>query len=273
MRITSEKMTDAVSSPYPPVMTGPPATLINPGGTSPYLLMCDHATNALPADYGRLGLPEAVFDDHVAWDIGARDVTVRLAERLDAAAVVANFSRLLIDPNRDPDQPGLIPAISDGIEIPGNLAVDDAERAHRLHHYHEPFHDLVAQHIAAMRRRGVTPAIIGVHSFTPIMQGAGRPWQVGILWNQDPRLAQPLIGWLRRDPALTVGDNEPYSGKILGHSMNRHGGDIGLANVVIEIRQDLIDTPDRARPWADLMADALLALADDPALFAVKHYA
>ncbi len=271
MRAQTENQPIA-SDRFPPVMAGEPVTVINPGGTSPFLLMCDHASNALPLDYGRLGLPETVFDQHVAWDIGARDVTLRLAEQLDATAVLTNFSRLLIDPNREPDHKGLIPHESDGIAIPGNMGLDDTEVAHRLHQFHQPYHDALAQHVIAMRTRGTTPASIGIHSFTPIMQGAGRPWQVGILWNRDPRVAEPLIGWLRRDVQLTVGDNQPYSGRLLGHTMNEHGGKLGLANAVVEIRQDLIDTPDKALPWADRIADALRAVARDPDVFTVRHY-
>ena len=257
---------------YPPIMDGPPVTVVNPGGTSPFILMCDHASNALPADYWRLGLPEAVFDEHVAYDPGARDVTLRLADQLDATAVLANYSRLLIDPNRPPDHESLVPPTSDSIEIPGNLSIDQQEISRRVEAFHQPYHDALTQHIIAMTARGQIPVMIGVHSFTPIMQGAGRPWQVGILWNRDPRAAEPLIAWLRRDPSLTVGDNQPYSGRILGHSMNEHGGRIGLANAVIELRQDLIDTPDRAFDWADILADALRHVAAAPGLFEVRHY-
>ncbi|MFN3230592.1 MAG: N-formylglutamate amidohydrolase [Alphaproteobacteria bacterium] len=253
-------------------MDGAPITVANPGGTSPILLMCDHASNALPEDYWRLGLPEHVFDEHIAYDIGARDVTLRLSDRLDATAVLTNFSRLLIDPNREPDHEGLVPTYSDGIEIPGNRDLDGAEIERRLHLFHQPFHDALAQQIIAMGARGIVPASIGIHSFTPIMQGAGRPWQVGILWNRDPRIPEPLIDWLRRDPQLTVGDNQPYSGRLLGHTMNEHGGKHGLANAVIEIRQDLIDTPDKAHAWADRIADALTAISSDASIFTIRHY-
>ena len=257
---------------YPPVMEGDPAILANPDGRSPYLLMCDHASNALPAAYGSLGLPGDIFAEHVAWDIGAKDVTLRLAEQLDATAILGNFSRLLIDPNRHPDQPGLVPEETDGISIPGNQGLDAAEHARRLAQFHRPFHDLIDAQIALRQEQGQNPAVIGIHSFTPVMQDVPRPWQIALLWNRDPRVAQPLIDWLRRDADLMVGDNEPYSGKILGHSMNAHGGDLGLANSVIEIRQNLVDTPETAYAWADRVADGLLEIAADPSIFKVTHY-
>ena len=254
------------------VMTGDPVTCLRPDGASPILLMCDHASRALPEEYGDLGLPKEVFDQHVAYDIGARDMTIAMSEALNATAFLANWSRLLIDPNRSPDEPGYVPTQSDGIEIPGNQNLTMAEIGERQRALHEPFHDAIASHIQSIRRRNIVPLIVGVHSFTPIMQGAGRPWQVGILWNRDPRLAEHLLTWLRQDPALTVGDNEPYSGKVLGHSMNEHGGANGFANVVIEVRQDLIDTPETAARWGRLMADALVEISADAELFEIRHY-
>jgi predicted N-formylglutamate amidohydrolase len=253
-------------------MEGEPVSLINSDGRSPILLMCEHASPALPAKYAGLGLAEDVFNQHVAFDIGARDMTLEMVERLDAPAVVANFSRLLIDPNREPDQPGFIPEASDGIAIPGNVGLDREEVGHRMRTYHEVFHDTVALQLLKMRRSGVTPIVVGVHSFTPIMQGAGRPWEVGLLWNRDPRLAVRLLAWLRRDPQLTVGDNEPYSGRVLGHSMDEHGGRNGFANVVLEVRQDLIGNPEQAQKWGKLASEALQEVTQDIELFGIQHY-
>jgi predicted N-formylglutamate amidohydrolase len=255
-----------------PVMNGEPVSVVNPDGSSPVLLMCDHASAATPAEYGSLGLGSEVFSQHVAYDIGARTMTLELAERLDASAVLANFSRLLIDPNRSPSQPGFVPAVSDGIEIPANQDLDAAEIGHRQRTYYEPFHDALSLQSQKIRARGQVPLAVGIHSFTPIMQGAGRPWEIGMLWNRDPRLAKQLINWLRRDPALTVGDNEPYSGKVLGHTMDFHGGRHGYANVVIEVRQDLVATEADARAWGALLADALSEITADLSLFGVQHY-
>ena len=253
-------------------MTDAPVSVLNADSTSPIILMCDHASAHIPAEYDQLGLTDDVLTQHVAYDIGARDMTLTMMEKLDAPAVVTNFSRLLIDPNREPDQPGFVPTVSDGIPIPGNADLSPAEIGHRLRTYHEPFHDAIAEQAIRLRRKGIVPLMVGIHSFTPIMQGAGRPWQVGLLWNQDPRLAEKLIAWLRRDPQLTVGDNEPYSGKVLGHTMDEHGGRNGYANAVIEVRQDLIDTPAKAAEWGTLMADALIEIVEDTSLFEIRHY-
>ncbi len=261
-----------VNDRFPPILEGVPYGVHNPDGQSAFILMCDHAGQALPAEYGTLGLAESVFDEHIAYDIGAASLARRISDRLDAPAVMARYSRLLIDPNRAPDHPGLIATHSDGIDIPGNLAVDSVERARRKAAYYDPFHKAIDSLVGRRRARGAVPAIIGIHSFTPIMQGAGRPWQAGILWNRDPRLAEPLIAYLRRDPNLAIGDNQPYSGRLLGHSMDHHGGDNGFANMVIEVRQDLIDEPSAAAAWGDLLADALVEIEQDRKIFKVKHY-
>lgn len=263
---------DPLDDRFPPILAGSPYGVHNPDGRSEFVIMCDHAGQALPAEYGALGVAPSVFDEHVAYDIGAADVTRRVCDRLDAPAVLARYSRLLIDPNRAPDHPGLIAQSSDGIDIPGNLAVDGAERARRKAAYYDPFHDAVDSLIGRRRSQGLVPAVVGIHSFTPIMQGAGRPWQVGILWNRDPRLAERIIAYLRRDPDLAVGDNQPYSGQILGYSMDHHGGDNGFANMVVEIRQDLIDDPSKAAIWGDLVADALIEIEQDRRVFKVEHY-
>ena len=249
-----------------------PVEILNPGGASPFLLTCDHASNALPAEYGRLGLHEEVFDDHIAYDIGAAEVTRGLSGTLDAAAILACFSRLLIDPNRSREQPGFIVQETDGIEVPGNFSLDEDEIARRMHLYYEPYHDAITQYLVARDRQDQAPAIVGLHSFTPIMQGAGRPWEVGILWNRDPRLAERLLSELRRDKHLTVGDNQPYSGRLLGHGMDAHGGARGLPHAVIEIRQDLIATPEGVSEWVERLTDVLHVIAGESELFQVRHY-
>lgn len=263
---------ETVDGRFPPILQGVPYGVHNPEGRSEFVLMCDHAGQALPAEYGTLGLAQSVFDEHVAYDIGAANLARRISDRLDAPAVMARHSRLLIDPNRAPDHPGLIPQSSDGTDIPGNLAVDSVERARRKAAYYDPFHKAVDSLIGRRRAQGLVPAIVGIHSFTPIMQGAGRPWQAGVLWNRDPRLAEPLIAYLRRDSNLAVGDNQPYSGRLLGYSMDHHGGDNGFANMVIEVRQDLIDEPSKAATWGDLLADALIEIEQDRRVFKVEHY-
>lgn len=257
---------------FPPILEGAPYDIFNPEGAREFVLLCDHAEQSLPAEYGTLGLRETLFEEHIAYDIGAADITRRLAQALGATAIMSRFSRLLIDPNRAPDHEGLIPTHSDGVDIPGNLAVDAEERALRKTRYYDPYHRAIDRVLAERRAQGVIPAVIGIHTFTPIMQGAGRPWEAGILWNRDPRLAKPLLEVLRRDTSLTIGDNQPYSGKLLSFSLDHHGGDHGLPNVVIEIRQDLVDTTDKAYAWADLLAESLREIEQDRRIFKIEHY-
>lgn len=232
----------------------PPFSLLNPDGGPSMLLLCDHASNYVPPQYNGLGLPAAAFARHIAYDIGAAHVTAALSRRLDAPAILAGFSRLLIDPNRGADDPTLVMKLSDGAIIPGNRSVDAAGVADRIARFYQPYHQAIAARILAARALGVAPAIISLHSFTPVFQGRGRPWQVGILWDKDGRIAQPLLASLRADGSLCVGDNQPYSGELVGDCMYQHGTKNGLPHVLIELRQDLIVENSDVESWAELLA-------------------
>ncbi len=221
------------------------------------VLICDHATNGIPDEYAALGLSAADLRRHIAYDPGAAAVTLLLAERLGAPAVLSNFSRLLIDANRGSDDPTLIMRLSDGAIVPGNASVDADERARRIARYYAPYHQAVSETIAAAMATGVVPAIVSIHSFTPVWRGALRPWHVGILWDDDPRLAVPVIEALRADPQLVVGDNEPYSGALPNDTLNRHATQAGLAHVLVELRQDLIGDDEGAAGWAERLAEIL----------------
>jgi predicted N-formylglutamate amidohydrolase len=221
------------------------------------LFLCDHASNALPAEYGDLGLDRRQFARHIAYDIGAAQATRRLAARFGAPALLTRYSRLLIDPNRGADDPTLVMRLSDGALIPGNARIDSAEIARRTELYWRPYRDAARSLIDAMMAAGPVPAIVGVHSFTPVWKSKARPWQVGVLWDSDPRLAGPAIEALRRD-GLSVGDNEPYDGALKGDTMHEHGVARGLPHMLIEIRQDLIGEPAEAERFADRLG-ALLA--------------
>lgn len=257
-----------------------PFDIVNPGGKAPVLLLCDHATRFIPRALKSLGLDEAQLTRHIAWDIGIAEVTRHLARRLDAPAVMSHFSRLIVDPNRLLDNPTLIPEISDGTVVPGNRDLDAGQREARIDSFFRPYHDAIAAQIDAMQAAlqsegqggGKVPALVSMHSFTPIMHGLQRPWEIGILWNRDPRLPRPLMDRLRAE-GLTVGDNEPYSGADgHGYTQHVHGDRRGLANVLIEVRQDLIDTQQSAAAWAGRLGTALEAVLGDPALYRVEHY-
>lgn len=231
--------------------------LINRDARMGIILLCDHATNHVPAAYDSLGLESHHFEDHIAYDIGAEAVTRKICDMMGAPAVLGPVSRLLIDCNRGEDHATLVPPESDGIPIPANRDLSLAAIKSRMDTYYHPFHEacdsLVFDHVEA----GMVPLVVAIHSFTPTMNGEDRAWHVGFLWNEDPRLAQAMIGLMERETDLVVGDNMPYSGRDLYYTMQRHGADHGLPQTTLEIRQDLVDDDDKATQWAALIADCL----------------
>lgn len=242
-------------------------------GEAPLVLTCDHASNYLPRALAGLGVERAELARHIAWDIGAAEVTRRLAVLLDAPAVLSGFSRLVIDANRRLGAGNSMPSESDGTAVPGNRDLAPAARQLRVDCLFKPYHAAVARLIEARLASGTFPALLLVHSFTPVMAGFERPWQVGILWDRDPRLAVPLIRALR-GKGLTVGDNEPYSGASpVDYSLHAHAEARRLPCALVEIRQDLIDTAQGAARWAKILADALRPLLEDPAVFRVAELA
>lgn len=230
------------------------------------ILVCDHATNAIPSEYGTLGLGEQQLSRHIAYDIGVEQTTRQLSQLVDAPAVLSRFSRLLIDPNRGLDDPTLVMRISDGAVVPGNAAIDQSEIDKRVRDYYLPYDGAVRGTIDRSLAHGVVPALLSIHSFTPAWRGHPRPWHAGVLWDSDARFALPLIAALEGDAGLIVGDNEPYSGELQGDMMNRQGTRRGLAHALIEIRQDLIAEPSGIEEWAQRLASVLPDLVADDAL-------
>lgn len=230
------------------------------------LLICDHASNTLPPEYGSLGLGADAFARHIAYDIGAAGVTRRLAALLQAPAVLSTFSRLLIDPNRGADDPTLVMRLSDGALIPGNARIGMAEVERRRETYWRPYRDAVAGEIEAMLAADIVPAVVSIHSFTPVWKGAPRPWHVSLLWDLDARLARPLIDALGAERDLVVGDNEPYDGALEGDTMYDLGTKRGLPHVLIELRQDLIAEQRGQAAWADRLARVLKPILAEPDL-------
>ena len=219
------------------------------------ILLCDHARNAVPPEIGDLGLPADDMGRHIAWDVGARGVTLGLAARLGAGAVLSTFSRLVIDPNRGEDDPTLVMRLYDGSIIPGNRHIRLGEIERRKDAYHRPYHAAIREAIDGIAEAGETPVLVSIHSFTPRFKGrAQRPWQVGLLWDRDDRLLRPLLARLRAEDGLAVGDNEPYSGQLHGDCMWTHGTGRSLPHVLIEIRNDLIESLDGQAGWAARLA-------------------
>ena len=240
-----------------------PVELARPEGDPALLLLCDHASNAVPPEIGPLGLSEADMARHIAWDVGARGVTLALSDIFDAPAVLTRFSRLVIDPNRGEDDPTLVMKLYDGSIIPGNRDAGPEEVARRLDRYWRPYHAAVDAAIDRALAQGVEPRLISIHSFTPQLRGrAPRPWHVGLLWDRDDRVAGPLIERLRAEDELIVGDNEPYTGRLPGDCMWIHGTRRGLPHALIELRNDLIADPEGQRAWAELLARCLADALD-----------
>ncbi len=230
------------------------------------LIICDHAANAVPPGYGTLGLPREALDRHIAYDIGAGDVTRALAAELGAPAVLSTFSRLIIDPNRGLDDPTLVMRFSDGAIVPGNADADAREIARRSARFWAPYRQEIAATVDAMLATGEPPAIVSIHSFTGVLRGAERPWKVGILWDRDGRLPKPLIEALVAEPDLSaaeVGDNEPYDGALAGDTIDAIATSRLLANALVEIRQDLIAEKRGAHAWAARLARLLRPILAD----------
>lgn len=227
-----------------------------------WVVTCDHASKAVP-DWvagGDLGLPPADMARHIAWDPGAAPVARALARHLDSPCILSRFSRLVIDANRGEDDPTLLMRLYDGTVIPANRHADAAERARRLDRLHRPYHAAL-EALAARRDDSV---ICAIHTFTPRLAGRPpRPWHLGVLHSpRDSRLAAPLIERLRADDDLCIGDNQPYSGHLPGDSIDRHALARGRPNVLIEIRNDLIATPDDQAYWAARLAVVLREVLD-----------
>jgi predicted N-formylglutamate amidohydrolase len=242
-------------------------------GRAPTLFICDHAGRRVPKALGDLGLDATAFERHIAWDIGAADAARHLARAFGAPLILATYSRLVLDPNRYLDDPSLIPEVSDGTPVPANAGLAAEDRAARIDALHAPYHATIENAVRLLRRDGGVPAVISVHTCTPVFKGFARRWQIGVLWNRDSRIAEPLIKALSARGDVVVGDNQPYSGKEgQGYSVKHHAERHGFPAVALEIRQDLVDTHHGAAHWAGIIAEALGPILADPKLRAVAQF-
>lgn len=238
------------------------------------VLLADHAMSRLPPEYGSLGLDQAAFQRHIAYDIGIEGLTRSLAARLDVPAVLCGFSRLLIDPNRGEDDPTLVMRISDGATIAGNHPITPQEWHHRLETYHRPYHQAVDLTIAKTAQKcGKAPLVLSLHSYTPAWKGVARPWHAAVLWDTDHRAVTPLLDMLRADADMLIGDNEPYDGALKNDTMYRHCMRSGIPHALLEVRQDLIGDDNGIDAWADRLAPIFSRLNADPVLHEYKIFA
>jgi predicted N-formylglutamate amidohydrolase len=246
----------------------PPAfELVNPNGRGRAILTCDHASHRIPRCLGTLGLEAADRYRHVAWDIGTAAVARRLADLLDAPLVLSGYSRLVVDCNRPLDVADAFATRSEDVDVPGNLAIADAEKAARAAAFYWPYQDAVHELVESRMGRDALPVMVSIHSFTPVYHGRARPWHIGVHYRLDRRLAALALKGLRADTALCVGENEPYPVALdEDYTIPVHAELRGLPYVLFEIRQDLLGSDAGIESWAARLGTMLTQALTDPSL-------
>jgi predicted N-formylglutamate amidohydrolase len=264
-------------SPAPGTLLGPddpaPVGIVNPGATSRFFLICDHAGNVVPRRLDRLGLPQAELDRHIGIDIGILGVARTLAEQLDATLIFQRYSRLLIDCNRQPHSPTAMAEVADGTAVPGNRGLDAMAREARVAEVMTPYHDAIERALDEREAAGVPTLLVSMHSFTPqlLAAPADRPWPIGLCWGPSEHFSRHVHAHLVEDDGrLLVGANQPYTVDMVhDYSIPVHGEDRGLPYVEIEIRQDLLSDAAAQTGWAERLARVLTRAAasfPDPVL-------
>jgi predicted N-formylglutamate amidohydrolase len=263
----SEDNPDQLPASYPLISRDdpPPFVVLHEHGNAPALIVCDHASRAFPKGLKRLGLPELPSWQHIAWDIGAGELARGLSNALDAPAVLAGYSRLVVDCNRLPDDPEAFREEGGGWVIPGNKALSEYDKRLRLACFFDPYHECIEAMLAGLKARELVPLIVSIHTFTPEFEGQLRPWQAGILWDKDEKSAQFMIAGLRGIPGVNVGDNQPYSGKHPSdYTIDHHAEGGALPHVCIEIRQDQLESPAGMERWIRILTGLVRQMLDDP---------
>ncbi len=249
-----------------------PVLIHNPGCGRGLLVIADHAGNAVPAAMNNLGLENDDLVRHIAWDPGAALVATELATRLRATAVLSQYSRLIVDPNRPLGDTSSMPQVSDGIAVPANADLSEQERVRRAKLFYWPYHVAVSQEMARLCMEGEGPLLVSIHSFTPDFGEEDRPWHIGVMSAADRRLGDAVIAGLKKCGDYNVGDNQPYSGIEYGYTLKVHAAAQGLANVQIEIRQDLLADQAGVRRWVDVLETVLTPLINDLSLRSIMHH-
>jgi predicted N-formylglutamate amidohydrolase len=253
---------DKISSTHTLLSADEPAAFVvrNPGATSPVILVCDHASRRFPTSLGLLGLDPVARRCHLAVDIGAGALTELLAESLGVTAILCQYSRLIVDCNRHLTDPDAFLEFGDGVVIPGNLNLSQADKDLRAREIFRPYHNAIDGQISRFRKMGIDPVFIAIHSFTPVMNGVSRPWEMGVLWDRDRATAEIFLHELRQ-VGYIVGDNEPYSGKVpQDYSIDHHAEPVGLPHIGLEIRHDLIHHSDGVNRIAGVLTKVIGSL-------------
>ncbi len=251
-------------------------TRLSPGDPSPFkinnagsknkkwLLTCDHASNRVPYHMDNLSLSPKELSRHIAWDIGAMGMANEISRILDAPLVSGNYSRLIIDLNRPISSPTLIVDNADGTPILANTNVSHLEFSERVDYFHTPYHNKISSMLDLRVMDENVPILVAIHSFTPLLNNTNRPWHIGLLYEHDDRLVEPLKeAILSKNPELIIGDNEPYA--IRGpsdYTIPFHGQDRGIPHIEIEVRQDLIETQEKQIIWGQRLASALISVVN-----------
>jgi predicted N-formylglutamate amidohydrolase len=236
-----------------------PVRVSNPDGRSQFVILCDHASNHIPDGFGTLGLDPDDLQKHIAWDPGALGVSQAMSRELDAPLIESCVSRLIIDCNRPLNAPDLVPSLSEVTTIPGNVDLDEAAKLQRVALSHKPYHAAIERLADERASDGLPdPVYVAVHSYTPVYRGVTRPWHIGIIHDDDDRVAAPLIAGLQALSEFNVGINEPYSpADRVYYTLERHASALGLPAVMIEIRNDLITTAQEEKAWGGLLSGLL----------------
>jgi len=250
---------------------------LNEDKESNFLIICDHASNRIPDEYKNLGLGEEILTTHIAYDLGVKEVATHLSKYLQCPLVMSNFSRLLIDANRGIDDPTLIMKISDGKIIRGNENIsflkNCSEKKHRVANYYNIYHNKISEIINRLLNKNIIPAIISIHSFTPLFGGNKRSTELGILWDSDNRLPDIFFNYFNKNyKDIIIGNNKPYTGRMKNDTLYRHATKQGLANILIEIRQDLIVDSVKQKKFSKLISKPLLENRGNVHLFKKKFY-
>lgn len=240
----------------------PPVSIINENGNSDWLLICEHAGRHIPSFLHNLGLDSSILDTHIGYDIGAYDMTLALAEKLNATAIICHYSRLVIDCNRPLTAPDCIPSESDGIAIPGNQNLTPMARQFRIENIYQPFHTKVFQVLMAKLACNPQTKLGNIHSFTPMLssEGIARPWEIGFIY-RNPNPTQQLIHYIRKHTNYCIGDNQPYNGIThKGYTVPAFADAQNMPAFLVEFRQDLVSHPDGVAHWTEILNAAIMSL-------------